>query len=526
MKKKNAIPSLRQILVSRLIMLVLAAILSLAVTAQGNLNRANEFFAGLAASGKSPGNCNYGGNLSFSHPLIKKLNLMADAGIYLRKTGASSLKQFQLMAGAGLQPANNGAARILFSPHLLFGVTDIASTYKFENMSFNNSQVGISLAAGSDILFPINDRIAFAARMDCTPTLLAGSINYDFRFGVGIKIKFKKDDESSVPKYSTSDETRNEFISLSAYDFEDDPKLEGTNKDNPHQTQGKECKGIDEFDYYNEKQNPVSVTLIIRRTGACNVHVKVEKLTEKPGNKKDGEEKKDAGTTKTKEDIKADESKVKDGKWKKTKLFEYDVENVQGDDVYSFNLDKKTRIRVTISCGGSGGDCGFTRKFVVTTGEKTEVQNENAAPKLELAAPKRLEKLDQFNPMGNRCISDDLVFYKITNRDVKQTMTVHFKAVSECGCYFEAYANEAAAVKEETPKPLEGGELGVGHKDESPKIAKPVEKGKVSTTGTEQTITIRPGKSIYFKGRCPLQQPMPGPCKGRIEITGITFTSK
>ncbi len=543
--KKNSMPSVQQILLSRLIMMILVFIIVFAANAQpgSGSKPANEVFAGISAAGKA-GNFNYGANFSFTHPLTGKFRLMGDAGFYLKKNGAASLKQFQLLGGVEMQPLN-ADTKISLSPHLLLGTTCFNSKYKFETMAYSNNQFGISMAAGTNILFPLNDRIAVAARIDYTPTLLKGALNHDFRFGMGIRIKFNKE-EPSTPKYIIPNEPRNEFISMNGYDFDKDPKLYGPDDDklehplaNPKQTQGKECKGIDVFDYYNNNTNPVAATLIIRETGLCNVHVTVEQLEEIAAENKDGSNKEGGKkgrtatgsrtTTRNKGDQNKPKSPVqKDGKWKKTKLFEYDAEPVQGDDVYSFLVPAKTRIRVTISCGGklSDGDCDFLRKFVVTEDEKIKVENENSAPKLELAPPKALEKLDQFDPMRNRCISVDHTFYKITNRDVKQTMTIHFKAVSECGCYFEAYANEAPALKEGMPEPLEGGKLGVGHKDESPKIAKPVDKGKVSSMGTEQTLTIRPGKEIYFKGRCPLQQPMPGPCKGRIEITGITFTSK
>jgi hypothetical protein len=127
--------------------------------------------------------------------------------------------------------------------------------------------------------------------------------------------------------------------------------------------------------------------------------------------------------------------------------------------------------------------------------------------------------------MGNRCMSKDLVFYKITNRDVKDTMKVYFKAVSECSCFFEAYTDLSPNQPAGDPKPLEGGALGLNHKDESKKIAKPSKNGK-ATNGEEQVQVVSPGKTIFIKGRCPLQQPAPGPCKGSVEITGITYTIK
>ncbi len=63
------------------------------------------------------------------------------------------------------------------------------------------------------------------------------------------------------------------------------------------------------------------------------------------------------------------------------------------------------------------------------------------------------------------------------------------------------------------------------NKDESEYIAKPSKNGNPND-GKEMVQEVPPGKSIYLKGRCPLQQPAPGPCKGEVIITGITYTYK
>ena len=150
----------------------------------------NDLFIGLSAIFEDGGGKyfnTYGPTVAYTHALNGRFGITGDAGFYFGSNNGIDYTKLQLLGGASLLPQYSD--KVAFSPHLLVGVANVHSKYSFNNMSFTGSNTAFSLAAGTNISFPINNRIQVAARADYNPTFASGGVKSNFRIGVGIDIK-------------------------------------------------------------------------------------------------------------------------------------------------------------------------------------------------------------------------------------------------------------------------------------------------------------------------------------------------
>lgn len=449
------------------------------------------------------------------------LGISGDAGVGFGKVGDLKFTKIQVMGGLCKFPRFD---KTTLAPHVYAGLASVTA----KSNNYSNTSSAFCMAAGADLLFNVGIKTVLALRADFNPVFVKGGMKNNFRVGAGIVLKNEKKETGTTTNDKRYDQPI--FASISGYEFEkpelfkpEDPVF-GT-AENPQHTTSNNCDGADTFEFYNPAKKPIIGTLIVKNSGECGVHVFVLKINNRPPKKGENKEGKPEGDTKEKTPGEGKEKGGKKAKETFTKLIDYPVEQLQGSDVYSFKIPANTWIRVIVLCTQGGKTCDFTRTFSVTNEKEKVVDDKDKLPQLPVDPPTTIkDSIEKYTPLGNRCMSKDVVFYKITNRDVKEVMTVNFKAVSECGCYFEAYTDTKATPLEGEPKPLEGGRLGEGGNNESPKIAKPAKKG--NTEGTEQAQIVPPGVTIYIKGRCPVQNPKPGPCKGTVKITGISYSKK
>ena len=130
----------------------------------------------------------YGASVAFTHPVTSRIGITGDAGIYFGSNSGVNYTKFQLLGGLSLLSLPGQDNRVSFSPHLLGGVSGVSSKYKLETNTFTNSSTGLSMAVGTDVSFPINNKTAIVARADYNPAFSSNSVKSNFRLGVGFKL--------------------------------------------------------------------------------------------------------------------------------------------------------------------------------------------------------------------------------------------------------------------------------------------------------------------------------------------------
>ncbi|MFI5185771.1 MAG: hypothetical protein ACHQF0_03555 [Chitinophagales bacterium] len=146
----------------------------------------------------------YGVNLAFTRSVIGRLGLTADAGIHFGSENIVNYTKLQLLGGVSLLPGQDNN-KLSFSPHLLGGVSSVKSKYKLETTSFGNNSTGFCMAIGTDIYFPLNNKITIAARADYNPSFASGNIINNYRVGVEINLRLgcKKPETPPVTQQDT-----------------------------------------------------------------------------------------------------------------------------------------------------------------------------------------------------------------------------------------------------------------------------------------------------------------------------------
>ncbi len=403
----------------------------------------NSFFIGSSTifEDNNPDRFNtFGGNVAYIHPLSSRLGITGDAGIHFGSNKSVNYTKLQVLVGVSLLPVNNTHSEFSFSPHLLAGVSNVSSKYKTGGNSYSNSSTGFSLAAGTDISYSLNNKTGITARLDYNPTFSTGGVKNNFRLSLGVSFRIcPKSKSNPVDETMTKENPliKPEYISnVSAHDFDKNPPIfnpeDATKKNlaNPY-TEISSCeKGEDEFEYDNNSKKDVDATLVVTNEGQCKVYVYVEKLLGTPA-KGAGNKEKKAGDTEEKNKTNKKRPK-KPAKEKTEEILSYGIEDLQGSDIHSFKIAKGERIRVYIMCDGKKDNvCKFTRNFSVTKEEDINVSDPTDIPRLPVSPPKPLDKIPVYQKNANECMSQDLVFYKITNKNVADTMKVYFKAVSD-----------------------------------------------------------------------------------------------
>jgi hypothetical protein len=140
----------------------------------------DEMFAGASII-LEDGNFTISGvNVAYSHPLKNHIGMTYDAGIYFGKNGSQDITKFQVLAGVSYL-SNTG--KFNFSPHLLAGIARITSKYT----NSKSSITALSVAAGTDINYPLTSKLAIAARADLNPVIKNGT-SVNFRLSAGVKL--------------------------------------------------------------------------------------------------------------------------------------------------------------------------------------------------------------------------------------------------------------------------------------------------------------------------------------------------
>jgi hypothetical protein len=140
----------------------------------------DELFAGASVILEDGNFSLSGANVAYTHPVGHHLGLTYDAGIYFGKNGIQDITKFQVLAGVSYL---GNSSKLNFSPHILAGIARITS-------KFSNSKSGItalSVAAGTDVNYPVAKKLAVAARADLNPVIRNGT-SVNFRISGGIKL--------------------------------------------------------------------------------------------------------------------------------------------------------------------------------------------------------------------------------------------------------------------------------------------------------------------------------------------------
>jgi hypothetical protein len=127
----------------------------------------------------------FGFNVAYTHPVGPRLGIMGDAGIHFGTNSGTDYTKFQLLGGVSLLPVNPNN-KTLFYPHLLAGISDVTSKFTTGATSFTNNSISLALAAGTNVAFPINNKIAFVAGAYYNQTFSSGGIKNNFRVGAGV----------------------------------------------------------------------------------------------------------------------------------------------------------------------------------------------------------------------------------------------------------------------------------------------------------------------------------------------------
>lgn len=194
-------PPLRWLLI-RLVTLFYSLFLISVIHAQKKKDSASNcsnLFAGFSSifEDSKPRFNTYGLNAVYIRPIMPRLGLTGDAGIYFGSGGEVDYTKLQLMGGISLFPANSG--NIAISPHVLAGVSNVTSKFKSPTSTFKNNSSAFTMALGGDAVIPLNNKINLGLRADVNPTF-GTQIKWNLRLGGGVYIKFgcKKPEENTA----------------------------------------------------------------------------------------------------------------------------------------------------------------------------------------------------------------------------------------------------------------------------------------------------------------------------------------
>ena len=185
-------------------------ICSLAANAQptGNtlLKKGRIYVGGTASGSGLNSNRLYGGSFGYTHPITKRFGLTGNADILFGGNNTIKNTNVQFYGGLSILPNNN---KISFSPHLLAGIVNQQSKYKFETTSFKNKGTDFSLAIGTNVSIPINDNTVIVAKADYNPYISTHGKKDNFQIGLGINLntgtKKAKTAPATTEIYSTNE---------------------------------------------------------------------------------------------------------------------------------------------------------------------------------------------------------------------------------------------------------------------------------------------------------------------------------
>jgi len=166
-----------------------------------NNNSCNHFLIGPSTIFEDNGSNRFntfGIDAAYTHPVSSRLGITGDGGIYFGSNEGFKYTKVQLLGGVSLLPANTNN-KVLFYPHVLAGFSNLTSKYKTQTNSFSNNSTHFSMAAGSDVVFPVNDKFSWGLKGEINPTFIPAKIKWNIGFGGGIYIKFGCNKSSSTP---------------------------------------------------------------------------------------------------------------------------------------------------------------------------------------------------------------------------------------------------------------------------------------------------------------------------------------
>jgi hypothetical protein len=189
--RRPTLKMLRQI--ARLCLLFLSinylAITSISAQKDSTIKICDNFFGGISTifeDANGEGLNLWGLNASYTRAIKGRIAGTGDLGFYFGSQNQVKYSKFQLYAGASLLPANAQPNKIVFTPHLLAGVSSVTSKYEYGNSTYKNSNTNFSLAAGTDVRIPINNKTTITVRGDYNPTFSQYGTSNNIRVGVGL----------------------------------------------------------------------------------------------------------------------------------------------------------------------------------------------------------------------------------------------------------------------------------------------------------------------------------------------------
>lgn len=481
----------------------------------------------------------YGGTGSFTYNLTPNVGLKADIGIYLhQKTWhlenqnyTQHFDQYNFTAGVSYMPIMTGNFDVYL--HALAGLS--IYTVKDETAGYgsqHSSTSSLTLNGGAGFQYFFNQQLGAGLEAAYTPSFFYHTTQNNYRLAALFFYRlFKKRLRQAIQNTMKDQAGMNPPVMLAMIKgrpFVKQPPL--TDPETPTkkvadyvQTKSEKCDGEDLFRYENKAKRPVVATLIVTSLCDCGVHVFAWLIQKRAGRPPKDE---GSGDTKEKKSKREPGTPPEEGA---RRLFNYDVEKLEGSDIYSFYVSAESTIEMEIFCARGKAPCSFNRQFSVTEADGVQVKKLDDAPRLNLTDSTNSRQQPKATNMGNHCASKDAVFYKIYNRNVQDVMRVHYKAVSECDCYFEGYTATDNKISDNPDDQYAHGGKNIGVDDANygvpPGMATPAPPNGYNAAKEELVQDVPPQTTLYLKGRCPYQNQRGGPCKGKLVITGITYTN-
>jgi hypothetical protein len=129
----------------------------------------------------------YGADVAYTHPVNSTLGVTGDLGLSFGNNNQTDYTKLQLLAGISLLSAMQ-QSKIIFSPHVLAGLTNIHSKF----YSYTSSTTSPALAIGTDIIAKVNQKTSLGLRIDYNPVFHNSGVSNNFRFLLGVPFSILK----------------------------------------------------------------------------------------------------------------------------------------------------------------------------------------------------------------------------------------------------------------------------------------------------------------------------------------------
>ena len=212
MKKNNLLSHLKKTgsrCIAGLFMIIFSLVAPAQPTGNSLLQKGRIYVGGTASGSSLNSNRLYGGSFSYTYPIAKKFGLTGNADVLFGGNNSIKNTNAQFYAGLNILPNSN---KISFSPHLLAGIVNQQSKYKFETTTFKNKGTDFSLAIGTNISIPINDNADIVVKADYNPYISTRGKKDNFQLGLGISFSSGTKKAKAPPITQEIYTTKQKFI--------------------------------------------------------------------------------------------------------------------------------------------------------------------------------------------------------------------------------------------------------------------------------------------------------------------------